>query len=174
MNIHGNITQLENVHENNQSTQATLTLQWNTAVPPHSPHGTVKPFTHANEPEWQPVLKWQTWSADYSDGRQGEPILKYKCHDLRRDYPLRCNESTEMPHNVRLKLKKWQKNQFNHLWLVINVAMVTLNMLCQQNIHFHFACRRSCSSVFHSNISSGNQFSLWAARMLTSLHLAAW
>lgn len=81
------------------------------------------------------------------------------------------NKSAEMPQNARLKLMgEIIKNPFNHLWFVINVAVVTLNMLCQQNIHFHFVCRRSCSSVFRSNISSENQFS-FTPGMHTNLQL---
>lgn len=38
---------------------SSASLQWNMAVSPHSPHGTVESFTHANELQWQPILFYQ-------------------------------------------------------------------------------------------------------------------
>lgn len=38
---------------------SSASLQWNMAGSSHSPHGTVKSFTHANEPRWHPALLYQ-------------------------------------------------------------------------------------------------------------------
>ena len=86
------------------------------AVSPRAPHGTVKSFTHANEPQWQPiVLSGQTRSAD-SDHLRTTGALEQQLNITMLEYDVTVaikgafllhvkNKSREIPMNVRLKLK---------------------------------------------------------------------